>query len=937
MSPLISRATDNLGLIFSLQLGGGGGGAGGGPVPVQDFFYDIDLFGEGFANSFVNNDLVYGPGDGFSSPSQSIIINNGGGYTKLRMKSLTSSDISFEPQLYLGGRCITTSSNFRSITYTNPSDGGSSTDIGTTPVDKKAAGDAAAFSIDGEWMGIAGGGSQSYYVYETTTRGDGNVNNTLFSAEILSLVPASGDPNDGGKGGFNLDNPSASPQNGANLTNPIRERSNSSQTFTRGVTGFDGTKLDETNVGGAGGAGAGPGLSRDSTTLTPSTGGGGNVRIWADTAGVGGIAAGKLNGNIDSVPGTEMEVLTGRNGTEIGESRVEITASNTGLGITYTTNNTLSLRELKALLDPELEFAFDVELYGEGLGDIGLSNSGDVGPGFTVGPVPSNSLKGGYTKLRMIAPSSASSISFLPQTYSGGAVTVTGPNIPRDPVTGAATYSIDGTSGFNEAFNAGAGAAFSIDGEWMGIAGGSGVVRYTADQTISVSGSTTREITIDPTDFPIVPGRGGVNSGNPKASPGRGGDVLSADNPVIFFAGTESAIQIFGGAGGGGAGGGPAANPGVSAAEGGGGNIRVYEQTDPPADTGDIFLPGIDPIYMRLEDSRDNFWLGASKVVVSHPITKVSLEYNTDTTLTRRELQALLIPTRDIIFDIELFGQGYNGETIQSLQFIGAGPTAGSTIVNATYDVVGGRGGYTKLRMTVPVSSTSNISLLPKFYRGGINTNDASRGNVGGNAAAFSIDGEWMAAAGGGVKGYYVVTDNYRIIDDGTGTGGTVKRGTETVTEPVNPTDATGKGGINTGNRTASPQNGGDFAGISNTSIFDTVLKEFRGSFPNNGGGGGGAGGGNGIVPPAGPTPGEGNIRVYAEKGTTEGELPTAVASAENILMKLTDSQDGFWLGNSKVVITNILTGDTTTFTNDTTLTTVELRNILYPGVFPTP
>jgi len=930
MSPLISRATDNLGLIFSLQLGGAGGG---GPVPVQDFVYDIELFGEGFANSFVDNDSQWGPGDGNSSPSQSLVINNGGGYTKLRMKSLTSSDISFEPQLYLGGRCITTSTFFKTVTYTNPTDGQGGTSSGTTNVDRKAAGDAAAFSIDGEWMGIAGGGSLSYYIYKETTRGDGNINNTLFSAEILGLVPASGLPEDGGQGGFNLDNPSASPQNGANLTNPVVERTNSSQTFTTGVDGFDGTRLDEKNVGGAGGAGAGPGLSRDSTTLTPSTGGGGNVRIWADTAGVGGIAAGKLNGNIDSVPGTEMNVVDGRNGTEIGESRVAITATNTGLGIAYTTNNTLSLRELKALLDPELEFAFDVELYGEGLGDIGLSNSGDVGPGFTVGPVPSNSLRGGYTKLRMIAPSSASSISFLPQTYSGGVVTVTGPNIPADPVTGATTYSLDGASGLNEAFNGGAGAAFSIDGEWMGIAGGSGVVRYAADQTV-VSGSTTREITIDPTDFPIVPGRGGVNSGNPTASPGRGGDVLSADNPVIFFAGTQSAIQIFGGAGGGGAGGGPAATPGVSAAEGGGGNIRVYAESDGTFDTGDITLPGLDPIYMRLENSRDNFWLGASKVVVSHPVTGVSLEFTSDTTISIRELRALLIPTQEVVFEVELFGAGLGVVPITSSgtdEFRPAPLPNSNTTVRTNVDYLAG--GYTKLKMFVPVSDTNTISFEPALYLGGKqDSGSTSPGDPGGqNASAFSVDGEWMGIAGGGGDGRHSVTVTRDISTDADGFI-TLDRSIYSGFSFNNAT-VPGKGGVNVGNPTASPQNGGDYRETFDTTFGTGGRSTSSGS--TGGGGGGGASGGIGRgASPVGPGDGgEGNIRIYAETNgaQTKGDL----TSVPGVYMELLDSADDFWVGGSKVTIKNILNGDISTFNTNRTFTTKELREIFYPGVFP--
>jgi hypothetical protein len=922
MSPLISRATDNLGLIFSLQLGG----AGGGPVPVQEFDYDIELFGEGFESGLVNDDPRWGPGDGGTTPSQRFIRNNGGGYTKLRMQSLTSSEISFEPQLYLGGNIKTTGTFFNSFSY---ADGTSFSDTGSFVVDRKAAGNAAAFSIDGEWMGIAGGGSQSYYVQDTDDVG--TPTGALFGSVVLNLVECSGLPQDGGQGGINFSDPSAIPQNGPDLTSGLtREFSFNSQNFGSSFADF--TRRSDVNVGGAGGAGAGPGESRDSTTLTPSTGGAGNIRIWADTAGVDGIAAGQFSGDISSVPGTIMELIDDRDGIEIGESRVAITATNTGLGITYTTNNTLSLRELKALLDPELEFAFDIELYGEGIGQDNTITSvtNQVGgvPPATV--VPNNSGRGGYTKLRMIVPSSASQISFEPNKYAGGISTTTRTEfvIGVPPVVNSFEFGKGGDA-----------AAFSIDGEWMGIAGGSGQVYYKVDTNISIPTSSITE-TSTIISSPSVFGRGGVNAATPTASP-EGGQGKLNEGVANLSGINQTAFDYRGGSGGGGAGpglayAGPDDGPATTVPSGGAGNIRVYEQTSGASDNGNISLPGLDAIYMRLENSRDNFWLGASKVVVSHPITGVSLEYNTDTTLTRRELQALLIPTRDIIFDIELFGQGYNDRTIQSLQFISAGVNTGSTVVTATYNVVGGRGGYTKLRMTVPVSSTSNISLLPRFYRGGINTNNATAGNVGGNAAAFSIDGEWMAAAGGGVTGYWFFTDNYRLVDDGTGTGRQIRSGTQTVSVPVNPGDAIGKGGINTGNPTASPQNGGDFAGIPNTLSFNDTFDSFTGSAPSGGGGGGGAGGGNGIVPPEGPTPGEGNIRVYAERGTTEGELPTAVASAENILMKLTDSQDGFWLGNSKVVITNILTGATTTFTNDTTLTTVELRNILYPGVFPT-
>jgi hypothetical protein len=901
MSPLISRATDNLGLIFSLQLGG----AGGGPVPVQDFFYDIELFGEGFENSTPVSEERYGPGGSGVTPGRLNLQSNLGGYTKLRMKSLTSSEISFEPQLYLGGRILTSKNTNGSI----------------ASVEKSAAGDAAAFSIDGEWMGIAGGGSLSYYVSENFTTG--TPTGTIFTDTVTSIVECTGNIVDGGQGGVNFFNPSAVPQSGPDISDVP------SEFFTQSGTGtVDFTNRGLTVNGGAGGAGAGPGVSRDLATLTPSTGGAGNIRIWADTAGVDGISAGVNLGDISSVPGTTMELMDDRDGTEIGESRVVITATNTGLGITYTTNNTLSLRELKALLDPELEFAFDVELYGEGIGQDNTITSvtNQVGgvPPATV--VPNNSGRGGYTKLRMIVPSSASQISFEPNKYAGGISTTTRTEfvIGVPPVVNSFEFGKGGDA-----------AAFSIDGEWMGIAGGSGQVYYKVKTDIITSTSSITE-TSTIISSPSVFGRGGVNATNPTASPEGGQGKLNTgiSNPSGTL---QEALDYRGGSGGGGAGPGlayvgPDDGPATTVPSGGAGNIRVYAENT--SDAGNIFLPGIDPIYMRLEDSRDNFWLGASKVVVSHPITGASLEFTSDTTISIRELRALLIPTQEVVFEVELFGAGLGVVPITSSgtnEFRPAPLPNFNTTVRTNVDYLAG--GYTKLKMFVPVSDTNTISFEPALYLGGKqDSGSTSPGDPGGqNASAFSVDGEWMGIAGGGGDGRHSVTVTRDISTDADGFI-TLDRSIYSGFSFNNAT-VPGKGGVNVGNPTASPQNGGDYRETFDTTFGTGGRSTSSGS--TGGGGGGGASGGIGRgASPVGPGDGgEGNIRIYAETNgaQTKGDL----TSVPGVYMELLDSADDFWVGGSKVTIKNILNGDISTFNTNRTFTTKELREIFYPGVFP--
>ena len=606
---------------------------------------------------------------------------------------------------------------------------------------------------------------------------------------------------------------------------------------------------------------------------------------------------------------------------------------------------------------PVQDFVYDIELFGEGISDASF-RVGDRVEGAPDLPTQTVSGSGGgYTKLNMKSLTS-SEISLEPQLYTGGFRDNSFSVVSKvDLTTVTSSYSgdfindIDGviTASTSRLVNVGDttrvingpvissggdAAAFSIDGEWMGIAGGSGVVRYQAEIVLSDPGGFPPKEETTLLEIPNVPGRGGVNVANPKASPGRGGDILSENNPVTFLTNTEFATQIFGGAGGGGAGGGPAANPGVSAAEGGGGNIRVYEQTNPPVDTGDIFLPGIDPIYMRLENSIDNFWLGASKVVVSHPVTGASLEFTSDTTISIRELRALLIPTQEVVFEVELFGAGLGVVPITSSgtnEFRPAPLPNFNTTVRTNVDYLAG--GYTKLKMFVPVSDTNTISFEPALYLGGKqDSGSTSPGDPGGqNASAFSVDGEWMGIAGGGGDGRHSVTVTRDISTDADGFI-TLDRSIYSGFSFNNAT-VPGKGGVNVGNPTASPQNGGDYRETFDTTFGTGGRSTSSGS--TGGGGGGGASGGIGRgASPVGPGDGgEGNIRIYAETNgaQTKGDL----TSVPGVYMELLDSADDFWVGGSKVTIKNILNGDISTFNTNRTFTTKELREIFYPGVFP--
>lgn len=559
-----------------------------------------------------------------------------------------------------------------------------------------------------------------------------------------------------------------------------------------------------------------------------------------------------------------------------------------------------------------------IELFGQGLGNIGLNQLGITGPcgGFTFTPVPSNSGSGGYTKLSMVIPLSKT-IQFQPNFYRGG-------NNIRNEVS-------NGTPTTSSAKDGGDGAAFSIDNEWMAIAGGSGVVQYTATQFQATTGGcpsgygiSILSTTITVIGSPTTNGTGGVNILNPTASPTFGGDVTTSafssfsgtfPNTVYNFDGTLR------GAGGGGAPGGPSIASTTATA--GKGNIRIYADTNGASTSGPIAsVPGVN---MELISSADGFWVGDSKVVVTSPVTGLSTTFLRDTTISARELKALLEPTIDLAFDVELWGEGFgNDPNLNNVTFLGP-PT--SDIITPVANNAGA-GGYTKLRMVVPIGF--NISMQPRLYSGGVsnNTVTGSSSKTGGNAAAISVNGEWMGIAGGSGNIKYNETSNYSVSP-----GTPPQRfGSLTISELVQPT-VQGRGGINAVNPTASPQIGGSANINYNVTVTGTNISS-SGSL--RGGGGAGAPGGVGYV---GTTPaqgGGGNIRIWAETGAVGTPKPDGdLQSVPGVYMRLADSTDGINIGPSRVVITNPINGIKITYNTDTTLTAQQLRNLLYPTLPP--
>jgi len=847
--PFLSKTADNLGLIFA------------GPTEGPFEFF-VELFGEGFADTVYNNTSN---GIIVSSP---VVENGAGGYTKLLMQIPEDNGnvLQIRPNFYAGGNENISSSGNVDTSFI---------------VVESSGGDASGIALNDIWLAIAGGGGKGSYNYTGTS---GNAGGVPFSSFTTTPRGVGGN----GLGGYNISNPLATPI--------VGDDANTIQVANIIGSTFSATFL----VQGASGGGTPGG------TITPQNSGGGggaNIRIWYENN--------TLDGYLTSLPNVKMTYVDSADGAWEGPPKVVVSSPVTGISKTFTSNTDISIKELNYILEPSTEeVAFNIELFGEGKGDIGLVRLGLTGPcgSVTQTPVPTSSGSGGYTKLSMVVPLDKT-ISFQPKFYRGGDLSVT-----ENGITNVSRGV------------AGDGAAFAIDGEWMAIAGGSSQVGYdlflreVRSGTCSPPGgySSIQNI-IDNIIEPTTNGGGGVNVDNPTASPSIGTTAF-ANIPISGTTGTfPNSVSTFDGTFGSPGGAGAfAGNAGVA----GKGNIRIYADTSGISTSGSI--PSVPEVFMRLVDSADGFWVGQSKVVVTSPVTGLSTTFTQDTDMSARELKALLEPTTDIAFDIELFGEGIGSDpNLVSATFFG--PPSSDIITPVANNSL--LGGYTKLRVIAPI--ISSISPQPRLYSGGAGkrADGSSTGRPAAYAAAFDIDGEWMAIAGGSGVIKYEENSSYSI--DNTATP--IQRfGQLTISNLVQPV-VPGRGGVNVTNPTASPQNGSD----------SLVTYSFTNAFPNfsssgslGGGGGGGAPGGSNWV---GTTPaqgGGGNIRVWAETAaagiaTSKGDL----TSVPGVYMKLLNSSNGTSSGIAKVVITSPITGIAVTYTNNSTFSIENLRSILYPGI----
>ena len=193
----------------------------------------------------------------------------------------------------------------------------------------------------------------------------------------------------------------------------------------------------------------------------------------------------------------------------------------------------------------------------------------------------------------------------------------------------------------------------------------------------------------------------------------------------------------------------------------------------------------------------------------------------------------------------------------------------------------GGGGGYTKLDMTVPTAYSLDINSPLTYFGGGGN------GYAGGPSGGFSINGQWMAIAGGGggASGSYVFSAPQ---------GGLL-------TVSAGPAGGSGQGGYS-GSGTGSVGGNGS---PTNTSFGAPDMFAQR----DSGGGGGGAPGGGGGGGQQGGFGGAANIRIEHDQGITDGYLTVN----PDIKMKFVSSSDGTNTspGSAYAIITNYNTNNT--------------------------
>jgi hypothetical protein len=193
----------------------------------------------------------------------------------------------------------------------------------------------------------------------------------------------------------------------------------------------------------------------------------------------------------------------------------------------------------------------------------------------------------------------------------------------------------------------------------------------------------------------------------------------------------------------------------------------------------------------------------------------------------------------------------------------------------------GGGGGYTKLDMTVPTAYSLDINSPLTAFSGGAN------GTFGGPSGGFSINGQWMAIAGGGggAAGSYIFN----------GSGGGL------LFASAGPAGGAGAGGY-AGSGTGS-------AGGNGSPSFTSFGAPDFFADRTAGGGGGGAPGGAGGSGQGGGGGGGANIRIFNDQGITDGYL----TANPDIKMTYVTGSDGVNLGGAYVIITNYNTNRTHT------------------------
>ena len=196
----------------------------------------------------------------------------------------------------------------------------------------------------------------------------------------------------------------------------------------------------------------------------------------------------------------------------------------------------------------------------------------------------------------------------------------------------------------------------------------------------------------------------------------------------------------------------------------------------------------------------------------------------------------------------------------------------------------GGRGGYTKLDMTVPTAYSLDINSPLTVFSSGANF------YRGGPSGGFSINNQWMAIAGGG---------------GGAGGGYILNLGANPALEFASAGPAGGAGAGGYGGSGSGSAGGNGSPSRTNFSPTPDYYYYQR----DSGGGGGGSPGGAGGSGQGGGAGGGANIRIFNDQGITDGYL----TSNPDIKMTYVTGSNGVNSGGAYAIITNYNTNRTYT------------------------